>query len=217
MKQIIKDMKCETFGNAQSKQIEIFDNSNNKIGYLIPIGNWILQEKEIIEQIMTWRKRSMRMFLTQFDATYGRTLNYLKDLAIAKEDRLLFLIYTNTNKLVGHIGIANITKDKTELDNLIRGDSGGHPRLMYFSEITLLDWCFNTLNTKENNLHILSFNSILIETHTQIGYRIVNEYFLKKEKNNGIISHTKVNKKSSNVNYKIMEMLLNKKDFYNGK
>ena len=166
----ISSMKRSTFSEALQLSIDVFDKSKNAVGKLVPVGDWILDDKDKIELIRSWRQRTMRMFLTQFESTYEKTYGYLKNLTIAQEGRIFFLIYDADNRLIGHMGIADVDGNTGELDNLMRGVEGGDPRLVYFAEIALLDWCFKNLGIKESDVRVLSYNWLVTSLHEEVGY-----------------------------------------------
>ena len=213
-KKIIFDMKCESFLEANFKAIPVLNINGVKLGKLVPVGLWISDDIEKIELIRSWRQRTMRMFLTQFESTFDRTLGYLKNLSIAQEDRIFFLIYDISDRLVGHIGITAIDGNRGELDNLIRGVDGGDPRLIYFSEISLLDWCFKSLGINQSDVRVLSFNWLVLSLHEEVGYSFVCNSPLKKYMKDGVIFHDIVAESESNVKYGSTKMLLKKDDFY---
>ena len=43
---LISSMKADSFDDALSNALPIFDSKKNEIGKLIPIGNWILTDKK---------------------------------------------------------------------------------------------------------------------------------------------------------------------------
>jgi hypothetical protein len=214
-KKVIFDMKCLTFSEANIKAIPVLNMNGVKIGKLVPVGPFIVDDIEKIELIRAWRRKTMRMFFTQFESTFDRTLGYLKNLSIAQEGRIFFLIYDISDRLVGHIGIADVDGNSGELDNLMRGVDGGDPRLVYYSEIALLDWCFKSLGINQSDVRILSYNWLVLSLHEEVGYSFVSNSPLKKYEKNSVIFHDIVSKIESNVQYGCTKMLLKKDDFYN--
>ena len=107
-KKVISDMKCHSFSEAIIKAIPVMNVNGVKLGKLVPVGEWIVDDKDKVELIRAWRQRTMRMFLTQFESAFDRTLGYLKNLSIAQEGRIFFLIYDVSDRLVGHMGIADV-------------------------------------------------------------------------------------------------------------
>lgn len=207
-------MKKSSFEEAFSSRIFVSDNERNVIGCLVPVGEWILSDEAKIEQIRMWRQRTMRMFLTQFESTFEKTFGYLKNLSIAQKGRLFFLLYDDKNRFVGHVGIAGVDGTKGELDNLIRGADGGHPRLVYFAEVALLNWCFQNLDIVESDVRVLSYNWLVLSLHEEVGYKHIENIPLKKVTNDGVVFHEETTRDESNVKYTCTKMLLQKDVFY---
>lgn len=210
----ISSMKRSTFGEALKLSIDVFDKRKNIIGKLVPVGDWILDDKDKIELIRSWRQRTMRMFLTQFESTYEKTFVYLKNLSIAQEGRIFFLIYDTDNRFIGHLGIAAVDGKTGELDNLMRGVEGGDPRLVYFAEIAFLDWCFKNLGITESDVKVLSYNWLVISLHEEVGYVHKEKFPLNKKTKDGVTIHDTVGDSESNVKYTRVRMLLKKEEFY---
>ena len=213
-KEVILEMKCHSFSEANIKAIPVLNMNGVKLGKLLPVGPWIADDIEKVELIRAWRQRTMRMFLTQFESTFDRTLSYLKNLSIAQEGRIFFLIYDISDRLVGHLGIADVDGNSGELDNLMRGVEGGDPRLVYFSEISLLDWCFTNLGINQSDVRVLSYNWLVLSLHEEVGYSFVSNSPLKKYEKDNVIFHDVVAESDSNVKYGSTKMLLKKDDFY---
>ena len=211
---VISLMKKSTFKDAVSLKINVYDNEQKFIGYLLPVGEWILSDDQKIEKIRLWRQKSMKMYLTQFDSTFEKTLNYLKTLSIAEEGRLFFLLYDDTDRFIGHLGVADVDGTKLELDNLMRGVYGGHPRLVYFAELALLNWSFNSLGIVESDVRVLSYNWLVVSLHEEVGYKLVDSLPLKKLLKDGITEHIPTKTNEANVKYSCFRMVLNKNDFY---
>lgn len=212
--EIIRGIKCESFEEALQFEIPILNFESQKIGKLVPVGNWILQARELIELMSIWRQRTMRMFMTHFESSYEMTYGYLKNLAIAKDDRIFFIIYNNEDAPIGHVGIANLTEKSAELDNLMRGVEGGEPRLVYFAECALLNWCFKELENQTNDVSVLSYNWLAIGLHEEVGYMHIGKEHLFKEKRGDFIVHEIVDVDATNVKYSLVKMLICCGDFY---
>lgn len=212
-REIIALMKCDDFANADARAIPVFNSERKYIGRLIPVGNWLLDDDEKIELIRAWRQRAMRMFLTRFEATFGGTFEYVKSRAIAQEERLLFMLYDDADKLIGHMGVADVTESSCELDNIIRGVAGGDPRLIYFSEKALLNWCFKELEISQSDARVLSYNRLVISLHEEVGYKVVEQIPLRRRENNGFTFHEPVEAGEANVKYTCTRMVLKKDDF----
>ena len=153
-REVIALMKCDDFADADARAIPVFNSERKYVGRLIPVGNWLLNDDEKIELIRAWRQRTMRMFLTQFEATFCGTYEYLKSRAIGQEGRLLFMLYDDADKLIGHMGVTDVDESSGELGEIIRGIAGGDPRLIYFAEKALLNWCFKELEISQSHVRM---------------------------------------------------------------
>ncbi|MFN5059367.1 MAG: hypothetical protein ACK5GU_05530 [Chloroflexota bacterium] len=211
---VISLMKKSSFEEAFSSRVSVFDKERNVIGFLVPVGEWILSDEVKIEQIRLWRQRTMRMFLTQFESTFEKTFGYLKNLSIEQQGRMFFLLYDDKHRFVGHIGIAGVDGKRGELDNLVRGVDGGNPRLVYFAEVALLHWCFQNLGIVESDVRVISYNWLVLSLHEEIGYQHIENIPLKKITKDGVVFHEPTNTDEANVNYSCTKMLLNKDVFY---
>ena len=214
IKNLITSMKVDFFDDALSNALPIFDSKKNEIGKLIPIGNWILTHKEKIEDLSKWRQKNMKFFFSQFNSSYKRTLWYIKNFSIEQNNRIFFLIYANNDKLIGHIGLAEIEKNFATMDNMVRGEEGGDPKLMYYSMIAIINWSFKILNIENLYGRIISYNWLTIFLYEEISFKIIERIPLKKIEENGEINHKDVDSSESNVRYFCTKVLLKKKDFY---
>lgn len=163
---LVKNLKADTLGKFE---IEVYDIESKPIGFLSLLQKADTCNQHVVESLTKWRNKYMRFFLTQFTATTERTKAWLTNVVIPSSDKLLFLIRDYDRNLIGNFGVANISKDKCELDNLIRGERGGHPKLVYFSEIALLKWLFDK-GVNQVNLHVFSNNWPTIKLHKSVGF-----------------------------------------------
>ena len=210
----IATMKCLTFDQSRTKAISVFNQRGVRLGSLVPVGKWILDDERMIESIRAWRQNAKKMFLTQFESTFERTYSYLNNLSINEDGRLFFMLYDDADSLIGHIGISGVNGVIGELDNLMRGADGGDPRLIYFSEIALLDWCFKNLGIKGSSVRVLSYNWLVLALHEEVGYFFVDNKPLKKYEKDGVLFHDEVDQSDSNVKYSCTKLMLIKSDFY---
>lgn len=160
--------------------IEITDSQNNYLGHLEPITLSILKNTEIITKLTEWRNRAKQYFLTQFNANPKRTKRWLEEVVLKDNSRLLFLIYSPI-KLIGNYGFKGLTVASVEIDNLIRGESGGHPRLIYYTEIALVKWLFTTFQVKRIYGFVLAGNFIVLNLHKSVGFRLTELVPLRKK------------------------------------
>lgn len=214
-RQKIAKLKTAGFLQAIENAITIRNNEQAVIGRLIPIGQWIENDNDKINSICRWRNSSNKMFPTQMEATYESTLDYINKTSITNEYGILFGIFDVNDVFIGHIGITNIINYKFELAHLIRGINNGDPKLVFFSEVSLLDWCFRELRCNISVVEIMSYNWIVSMLHKDIGFEISACYPLKRiEHKSGDVTHQVVEPNEANVKYSIVKMQLDKNNFY---
>lgn len=177
--QDFRTLKRSTFKEALQHSLTVLDEKNNPIAALVPIGEWALSDEELVNNFGKWRQTFMRFFLSQFEVSAASTKGYLQKLSINQPDRIFFAIYVD-DELFGHIGLSNVNDTEAELDNIIRGKSGGHNDLMYFSEKALLDWAFYTLKMQNIVAQVMSKNFMAISLHQRFGFELKEQYHLKK-------------------------------------
>ena len=208
---IIANMKKDSFSSAMTIALPILNLENEIIGKLVPVGKWILSEDEKIKSLTQWREKNIKIFFSQSKPSNERTIWYLNNFSIKKNNRIFFLIYTDKNEFIGHIGLADIEKKFAVLDNLIRGVRTGNSKLIHFSIVTIIDWFFKNFETKKIYGKIISYNSLSISLLEEVGFKIIDKIPLKKVKE---INHINANFSESNVRYFCIKVLLDKKVFY---
>lgn len=176
------------------------------IGQLLLAGTWVLAQGELLAQVTQWRKRNMRMFLSQFEASTERTVAYFRELALPRADRALFFLLDAQGTVMGHLGIANWTDASAELDNVVRGVGGGHPQLMYYAERRLLDWVFENSSVRTVFARVLSYNWMAQDLHSSIGFVTTHAHGLRKLVTGQEIHHEPASPENANVAYRCVVM-----------
>jgi RimJ/RimL family protein N-acetyltransferase len=212
--EVIASLKKTTFTAARGVAVQVVDADGVVVGCLVPVGEWILQDGSSVEAIRAWRQRAMRMFLTQFQSTVEKTFRYLREFSIARENRLLFLIYDRDGLLVGHLGVSDVDGSSGELDNLMRGTPGGHRDLVYFSELALIDWCFQVLKIDRLHLRALSYNGLALELHERVGFETMARLPLRKVGSDDLTVYQVCSEQEASVAYRCVLMELTISRFY---
>jgi RimJ/RimL family protein N-acetyltransferase len=194
--------------------VAICDDAGTRVGSLVPIGAWILERHDLIEAIAEWREKNSRMFFTQFASTAERTRAYLAGAIVAAPNRVLHLICDATDQAVGHIGLNNIDGGSAELDNLIRGRSGGHPRLIHFAERAFLAWAFATHSLRRIDVRYFSFNWMVRDLHEAMGFGDPVRTPLRKQEEPGLVRFEPCSAESANVDFATVRMQLTRDQFH---
>jgi RimJ/RimL family protein N-acetyltransferase len=197
----------------QRLSLGICDDCGRYIGSLLCMDSALASEDSIVSSLTAWRQRYMKYFLTQFSANDDRTRAWLRSVVIPSYDRILFIIVASTNEVIGNFGVCNLTNSEGELDNLIRGEKGGHRKLVYFSELALLSWMFGRLNYEKAYLHVFSNNLPTINLHSSIGFKVQNVSLLKRKESPGLVEHTIDSETGVSVDFSYLEMGIEKTTF----
>ena len=193
--------------------LPVVDDAGAQVGTLVPVGEWVLADPALLEAMAEWRRRNRRMFLTQFEATATGTRKYLEESVLASPRRTLHMILDDTGVPVGHIGLANIDGTGAELDNLMRGRSGGHPRLIHFAELAFLRWAFSSLGLQRLVVRFLSNNWMVRELHEEAGFGSPTRTPLLRRESGDFVSLEACEPGQENVDYGCIEMVLTREAF----
>jgi hypothetical protein len=158
--------------NRVSRSIPINNDSGSTIGFLVNLASDDVENLELMTAISSWRNKSKKFFLSQFEATPARTRSWLEHDVIPATDRQIFLVYTNEELLIGHIGYKSLRDGSAELDNFVRGEPGGDPRLIYFAERTLLEWLHKERGVMHFEARVQSHNFLALQLHQSLGFRV---------------------------------------------
>jgi len=176
----------------ETLNINILDKDDNYIGRLNLLNKNNENFDLVIQYLTQWRSNNMKYFLTQFNATFERTKSWLEEVVFPSDSKLLFIIFDDHDNLIGNIGVTNISSNSCEIDNLIRGEQGGHPSLIYYTEVCLIRWLFLQNPLYNVYLHVFSNNYLTIMLHKSVGFNEVNRYDLFKQiSENGEIQYLK--------------------------
>ena len=163
-------------------RISIRDEAGAPIGSLEAINASTIRDPLVAEALCRWRRMHMEHFFTSFDATPARTQRWLESTVVADPARVLFFICDADGRRVGNFGICNISDDDIELDNMLRGEPGGAPRLIHHSELALIRWIHEDLGIPSIHLRgILSGTERTIRHHERIGFVETERLPLRRE------------------------------------
>ena len=153
---------------------------NKVIAYLIPVGEWICSETDLLNDIVKWRNKFMRFYITQFKADLDNARQYIRGKIESDPPSIFFIIADESLNYIGHIGFSNISTDCAELDNVLLGRSTNVPYLMKLVETSCLNWAKDYLGISKIVLRVLSYNFLAINLHKECGFKIEQEVSIKK-------------------------------------
>jgi RimJ/RimL family protein N-acetyltransferase len=193
--------------------LPILNDQSVQIGKLICIDQALAQQDSVLNDLTAWRQKYMAYFLTQFKATLSRTQNWLNNIVIPSPDRILFLIQTAENEIIGNFGVCNIKEKSLELDNLIRGKAGGDRQLIYYAEIAMLSWAFGAMGCESVCLHVFSNNDKTIALHTKVGFKPHQTTPLYGSQDGEFLRYSSDTQSGEAVDFSYLEMRLCPADF----
>lgn len=151
-------------------QLSLQDDSGNNVGVMRPLTAHYLEQIDVMAKLTDWRNAYMDNFLTHFVATPQRTRSWVENVLLRAEGQMLWLVYDQNEILVGHIGFKNLTMNSVLLDNAIRGERQGHPRLFIYAGKALVHWLWKTTSVQRIEGVILAENVSAIFMNRQIGF-----------------------------------------------
>ena len=193
--------------------INIVDSERKLIGTLHPFGLSLLSDAAVVQSLCEWRSKNKKMFPTQMVPTVDTTKRFLEKV-ILDSDSILFGIYDTEKNLIGHIGLMQRSGDCFELAHLIRGVNSGNPKIVFYTEAALLNWCFELFNPEVIEVELMSYNWIVMLLHNELGFEVsFTSPLFKVTEGDGVL-HRVVSADEANVKYGISHLTLFKNDFY---
>lgn len=209
----ISSIKKATFRDALIEKFEVRGSNGEKLGHLVPVGPWLLFDNGYIEKIAEWRRKFNKMFPSRSNVDAVSTINFLREFYVDNTNAILFLIFTNENSCIGHIGLSNLDSDLFEITNLIRGSSGGDSDLIFQSELSLLKFGFQGATYSGCFVEVMSYNWIVTDLHQRAGFRKISAQHLRKISEDTSVFHQRVDKNQRNVEYTIDTLSVSREDF----
>ena len=152
-------------------------------GALVPLSSLHLSNNEVIEKLWKWREEHSYAYPTRYATSVESTLKWIKNAIIDNENRILFLIYDEGSKLIGHAGFADVLNDKCflEFDNILRGDLQARKGIISDVMQTLKKWADSVLFPQGYYLRVLKSNTHAIKFYKNLNFKEIDSYPLYKE------------------------------------
>lgn len=159
----------EVVAGTRPFSLDIYGEGGTREGVLRPVTVAQLDDYEIVQRLTDWRNRSMEKFLSQFVATPERTRSWMRNVLLKMQGQMLFLVCVN-DQVVGHYGFKNLTSSEVLLDNALRGERVGHPKLFVWAGQILVQWLFREAAVQRVYAYVLADNAASIMMNKQIGF-----------------------------------------------
>lgn len=183
---ILKKLKFE-------KSVQPIFDGDREIGYLEPIQASEVNNRNIIRLLAEWREVSSNSFPTQFKVTEEGTRKWLDEQVINKDDRILFMIYSNDRIPIGHMGIDlfDYHHRLCYIDNVIRGEEE-IKGIMTLAMKTLICWAFKELRLSSLNIRVFSENQRAIALYLRCGFEEIGRIPLERIKEEHTIKFVEI-------------------------
>jgi RimJ/RimL family protein N-acetyltransferase len=166
------------YSKINSESTIYFNHLNAKY-ILYPITKKIISEKKTISLLALWRKNSQKNFPSQFRITFAGTKKWAHNQLLEKDDRVLFFLRKENNKLpFAHMGLYRLdSKNKScEIDNVIRGkDLKNTKGAMTVSLLKFIEWTYQYFKLRSLTLTVFEDNKRAIKLYEQIGFKILKK------------------------------------------
>jgi hypothetical protein len=186
---IIEDYKKSSIGD-ESKFIPI-KIGEDTVGYLKPISEeYNLAKQEYVKLLSDWRSENQIGFASIFSITNARTENWIENILLKREDRILFMIFSSGDTPLGHIGLSSFDfqHNSCEIDNVVRGVKDNFTVKMADAMCTLIKWANELLDFQDVFLRVLAENTHAIDFYLRNGFIALHDIPLYKvERGNEIL------------------------------
>ena len=152
-------------------ELPLVEKNGDPVGVMRPLTSNHLSSLDVVEKLTKWRNANMNNFLTHFEATPERTQNWIQSVVLKSNGQMLWLVYDQNENLIGHFGFKNLTPQSVLLDNAIRGERLGHPKLFVLAGRALVQWLFQTTTVQRVDGFVMTDNVSAIMMNREIGFQ----------------------------------------------
>lgn len=137
--------------------------------FLVPFCESDASNEFKISLLASWRKAHEYAYPTRFLINEDGTQNWLKNLVISNERRVLFWVTDSEFSPIGHLGLLLNDEGCIEVDNVLKGIKG-HQRLFEFSMLELEELVKIEIGASDLVLKVLGSNERAISFYKNLGY-----------------------------------------------
>lgn len=193
----LQALKMGSRSEAETLAISI---SRRKEG-LIPVGPWILQDRDLIEKLADWRWQNRFSFFAQFPRSFEGMYEYLDERIIDDPHRLLFMIASPSMEPIGHVGMVQRTAFQWEVDAVMKSPECRVSGVMHDAIESMMSWARHAFESREFILRVVSTNDRAIALYSRLGFQEVLRYPLMRHEFEGRIDYLVVEPAESNTDW----------------
>ncbi len=146
---------------------------------LLPVGPWLLQRNDWVENMVRARALNMESFFSRFHPTVSSMENYLLSGAMSDSKKILFCLISPEESFFGHIGLKIIDPKHHAVDNVMQFEVR-IPDLMQVSLKEVLRWSAVNSDVSKFSLEVISTNSKAIRFYEKAGFQITQHISLRQ-------------------------------------
>ncbi len=179
---VLAHLKHPSRGGGGETRIPIEDKGD-LVGYLRAISDDPGADTPgYVELLAKWREVNWRAYPTVFKVTREGTQEWMQVQLIDREDRILFLIVSLNDTVIGHVGLSNFDFPtcRAEIDNVVRGVPDRAVGIMTLALNTLIGWSFGELGLERLILRVFIDNERAIALYERCGFTRVRQIPLRK-------------------------------------
>jgi len=152
---------------------------------LSPITKNDLKNDKKITLLKVWRKKNIDAFPASSEITQEGTYQWLRNLVLDREDRLMFFVKDIFGETIGHVGISSFDYvNKTcEVDNIVRGRISLQKNAMMYAMQGLLCWIEENISPEFIYLRVFNDNTSAINLYDKLGFQLDALHRIKKVEN----------------------------------
>lgn len=155
------------------KRVPIFGDGGLEAGYLRPVTrDFRVALPGCATLFAKWRNENPTLSSVPFVATPEGTARWLDVQVLGRDDRLLFLIVSEEEEKIGHIGLSSFdfAERSCEVDAVLRGNRTAAPGMMTFALRALVGWGIEMLRPSVIRLRVFEDNRHAIEFYERNGF-----------------------------------------------
>jgi hypothetical protein len=168
---VLQARLCAVLAGTVAIELPLWEESGQPIGVMRPLTVRHLDQSDVMGKLTDWRNANMANFLTHFEATVVRTRAWVQNVLLKTHGQMLWLVYDQKDDLVGHFGFKNLTFQSVLLDNAMRGEREGHPKLLVVAGKSLVQWLWQATPVQRIDAYVMADNVPSIMMNRQIGFQ----------------------------------------------
>ena len=182
-------------GNSGNANVVIETHVGGRIGTLEVLTERHVHDEKLLRRLCDWHNQSLRNYFDQSKWHVQSTAAWLTETALSSESRVLFFVNDQHGSRIGLCGLSNINGAHAEVYDIIRGEPGGHSRLLPYAQITMLRLGFYGLGLEVVSGAVLFENIPARRMGRFVGFEEMDEVIAGSR----LVNHTETSEESAST------------------